>query len=212
MIKVIIDNHFVKYYDYYKSVCKKKYSGRYVADDLLHEVYLAFFKVNPEVIIKFNDVNKLQNIGGKIIISLFNKRNQGTKNKGKTTSPLHETPVNDINDIRSPKECNLLEIESNDDYIDYLLFNDNIFMEKEKERQRIKEIHLSNAQSVINQRLRDKETWFATEVFLQCQDKSILRLSKETRINRSYLTKAYDNGKEMLKSDLEAITKENKTA
>ena len=211
MIKQIIDNHFTKYYNYYQSVCRNKYNGRYIADDLLHETYLAFFKVRPEIIVRFNDVNKLQNIGGKIIISLFNKRNQGTKNKGKNTSPLHEIPTNDLDTIGKFK-CDEFEIETADDYIDYLLFTDNLFMEGEKERAKVKELRLSSVQGVINDRLRDKDTWFATEVFLQCQDKSVLKLSKETRINRSYLTKAYNSGKDVLRIELELVTKENKTA
>ena len=41
-IKTIVDKHFADNYAYYLSVCKRYYNGRYLAEDLLHELYHVF--------------------------------------------------------------------------------------------------------------------------------------------------------------------------
>ena len=103
-IKDIIDNHITNDYSYYNRISKRYYNNRYLADDMTQELYLSFLKVKPEVIKKFNEINKLRLIGGRILLSLYSKRNQGTKNKGKSVSPLHETPTISLFDVVIPSE------------------------------------------------------------------------------------------------------------
>lgn len=178
--KKIIDDHFTQKYDYYRRVCAKYYNGRYLTDDMLHELYLAFFNVRPEIILQFNAIGKLQNIGGKIILSLYCKRNQGNKNKGKQSSALHELPMFDI------------------DIVGDMIVDDSVDECKHEQR----ENQLSNMDVAIDKLLRDPNTWFSTQVFLECQTDSILALSKKTKISRGYLTKAYKRGNELLLNEI----------
>lgn len=180
-VKSIIDLHYTSNYKYYKHICNRFYKGRYIADDMLHELYLGFLTVSPRVIIKFNEIDKLKCIGIKILKSLFSKRNLGTKNKGKQSSPLHEIPVFDIQTYSYPDIETELESEIN-------------------------ETNIIKSEAAINKLLSNNDTWFVTQVFIQCQNQSILKLSRDTKINRSYLTSAYKKGKELLYKEVIAET------
>lgn len=209
-VKTIIDEHIKVNYDYYHRVCKKYYNGRYIADDMVQELYLAFLNVKEDVILKFHSVNKLKNIGGKIALSLFNKRNQGTKNAGKSTSPLHEVPartsvnntfiVLDKNNYR-PNE-NPDDFFNHDDFIDIVNWKKSEPTEHDPSRHIIKEKQLSTMAEAMTRLMRNQDTWFEVTVFKECQNQSILSLSKETRISRSYLTRAYNNGRELIKKEM----------
>lgn len=185
-VKSIIDNHIKLNYDYYHRVCKKYYNGRYIADDMVQELYLAFLNVKEDVILKFHSVNKLKNIGGKIALSLFNKRNQGTKNAGKTTSPLHEVPT-------------FGSCLTDDDFSEWSAYRPE---SHDYCRHTVKEKQLSTMAEAMTKLMRNQETWFEVTVFKECQNQSILSLSKETRISRSYLTRAYNNGRELIKKEM----------
>lgn len=206
MVKQIIDEHFKVNYNYYKNICNKYFNNRYIAEDMLHQLYLSFLDVKEDVVIKFNEIGKLKNIGGNILVSLYTKRNQGNKNKGASSSPLHEIPIlhNTEKTIRSGVKiyCSKPEKES-------ISFYKAGFYSKQSDldnsRYLIKEKQLSKMEVAINEKLTG-DTWFATKVFLLCQEQSILSLSKQTKISRSYLTKAYAKGQEILKAEI------NKTA
>lgn len=172
-VKMIIDEHYTKYYHYYHMICTRFFKGRYIAEDMLHELYLGFLTVKSEVIIKFHAIDKLKCIGIRILKSLYSKRNLGTKRAGKTTSPLHELPmVFDVNE---------LEIET-----------DNISNEYNYEK----------TEQAINKLTSNNDTWFVTQVFIQCQQTNISKLSRETKISRSYLTAAYKKGRELLHKEV----------
>lgn len=206
-VKTIIDEHIKVNYDYYHRVCKKYYNGRYIADDMVQELYLAFLNVKEDVILKFHSVNKLKNIGGKIALSLFNKRNQGTKNAGKSTSPLHEVPaLTNHNDTFVVVDKNNFKDNdaflTYDDFIDIANWKKSEPTEHDPCRHVIKEKQLSTMAEAMTRLMRNQDTWFEVTVFKECQNQSILSLSKETRISRSYLTRAYNNGRELIKKEM----------
>lgn len=173
--KLIIDKHYSDNYNYYRSVCYNYYRGRYLWEDLSHELYIDFLKIKAQVIEKFHQLGKLKNIGLKLIRRLYERRfraKRSTTNHNGEVSPLHETPgVSYAIEISQADNKNYLA----------------------------KELQFSKMERAIKQALQSQDRWFDVSVFLQSQDESILSISKKTRIGRDRLTRAANAGKEYLK-------------
>ena len=164
--KDIIDQHFTDNYKRYQRVCYRYYRGRYLFDDLLNEAYFEFLKVKEDVILKFHAMDKLYNIGLKIIRSLYQKRFSTKKYEGaSSTSALYESKTITLHIDRLD-----LSNESYDESQD-LLFDE--------------------VSKKIDKGLQSQDDWFCMTVFVKSQTESIFEMSKKTRISRPYLTKAY---------------------
>jgi len=103
-IKSIIDKHFADNYTYYKSVCKRYYNGRYLAEDLLHELYLKLSNSNPDQIERYHKANKLNCLGLLIIKDLFRHRTQKLFHIDGNTSNLFEAANFEILDFKQVDE------------------------------------------------------------------------------------------------------------
>lgn len=58
--KQIIDKHFSDNYNYYRFVCYKYYKGRYLFEDLLHELYFKLLNEKEFKILKYHKDEKLK--------------------------------------------------------------------------------------------------------------------------------------------------------
>lgn len=188
-MKNIIDKHYTDNYKYYKVICKR-YINNITHEDMLHELYLKFFKVNEAVIIEYNKLNKLTNIGCMILRYLAQNRYRTKKNKQGETSPLFISNVPcDINDIYS---LNNDEVNSLDYIIDLI---------ESKQTEENKEELFSKLNHAIIKNLNNENNTYIS-VFLQANETSLYELHKDSGISRFYLKRSYDKGKEILKKEL----------
>lgn len=184
--KQIVDIHFEKNYNYYRSVCYRYYKGRYLFEDLLNESYLELLKVKENVIFDFNDKDKLHCICLKIIRSLYQKRYHPAKNNysgnGSTSSPLFETPS-----------------------IEYKI---EFLIEESKDEKEI-QLYFEKATNLIEKALtcpvmecKEKTPYQLVQTFLAVQESNINRVSIDTGISRPFITETYKQAKEYLKKEI----------
>ena len=72
----IIDEHYNAEYQYYRRVCRRYYKGRYLFEDLLHELYFGLLKVPEDVVIKYKETNTLRILGFRTIRNIYQRRDQ----------------------------------------------------------------------------------------------------------------------------------------
>ena len=171
-IKSTIDKHFADNYTYYKSVCKRYYNGRYLAEDLLHELYLKLSNSNPEQIERYHKANKLNCLGLLIIKDLFRHRTQKLFHIDGNTSNLFEGANFEILDFKQVDE----------EYIP------------------IDEVTIERIKNTIFDGLLNQD--HDIEVFVMAQIEPLYRMEQRTKINRSSLKKAYENARIKLKNQL----------
>lgn len=184
--KLIIDKHFESNYDYYKRVCFKYCNGARCYEELLHNCYEEFLKVKQEVIIKFHELNRLYNIGLKIIRSLWQKRFKVKKYKRGETSELFDLSLSGLG-TKIKDEPN--QIENN-------CFSESDYLSLDK---------------AVNDLLKDRRKNMAVTIFLQANeladkhepnDLGISALARKSGISRFYITREYKKGKEYLKTHI----------
>ncbi len=178
MVKDLIDRHIVEYERYYKSICYSYYNGRYLYEDLFQELYIGFFNCKEDVILKFSNGNRLNYLGALILRNLFSKRGYHKKHIDGQTSPLFElSNVSELVDKR---------IVDEDD--EFTKFIDSIPTE------------------LIEQKMNElyQKDWFSHDVFKRVviEDENIYQLSKNTTINRKYLTENFNETKAYLRKQL----------
>lgn len=189
-MKEIIDNHFLENYEYYKKVCRYSFKGRYLWEDLLQETYLCFFKVKPETIKKYSDTGQLLRIGSIIIRSLYQERKRAKKNSNGNTSPLFEI-------AGSYSEDNLIKDDSVLNYFEIELHELEI---KDSYDKALKVFDKALSEPVINN--KQASSFLKVKTFLAVQDSNIHRISKETGINRKYITDVYNEAREFIKYEI----------
>lgn len=179
-VKEIIDKHFQSNYEYYKSVCRSYYKKRYIYEDLLHETYSGFLKVKESTIIQFHELNRLHNIGLKIIRSLYQKRNQKQR---KGDSPLKE-------------DNTVLYYEENNEG---LCCFDEVFDELEQSEERItKERKLDTMNSLISANKDNRKI----QLLIMNTHEKIVDIARESKTTTYYITKEINEAKEFLKANL----------
>ena len=145
-------------------------------------------KVKPDVIIRFHELNRLHNIGLLVIRSLYQKRHQSKKIKSSGSSPLFETPT--IECRVNGESVNLIEGqgEQSEDFVN--LINDSPNINIEDVFRAIDKLFKTN-------RLHMDLLLKANEPGL-----SINKIHHDTGINRSYLTKVYQEAVKKIKKEL----------
>ena len=175
--KQIIDVHFNDNYKYYRKVCYRYYSGRFIYEDLLHELYLGFFKVKEDVILQFHNIDKLKNIGLLIIRSLFQKRNQ------------HERTGDSV----------LLEIKTIESEIDIFY---SIGIEDENPEDLIerkkKETQLDRMNALI---LANKDNEFI-QMLITSNNETLIDMAKEGNTTTYVIKQKINKGKQLIKDNL----------
>lgn len=189
-MKEIIDAHFLENYKDYERVCRYCFNNRYLWEDLLQETYLKFHHVRPEVIQRFHEQGRLNQIGYIIIRSLNQGRTRAKKNVNGNTSPLFEI---------SSYECNEGQIK------DESVFNS---FELELQELEIKE-NYDKAIKVFDKALSEPVTdnkktsnFLMIKTFLAVQESNIYQISKQTGINRKYITDVYNEAREFIKKEI----------
>lgn len=185
-MKEIVDSHFIAHLDYYKSYCQYSYRGRYLWEDLLQETYLNFLRVKPDVLQKYSDNGRLTTIGRIIIRSLYQDRKRAKKNKNGNTSPLFE--INGYSDDTRDCDTNYFEIEQAE--ID--------FEECYNKALKLFERALSEPVS----QGKEKSSFLKVKTFLAVQESNIYQISKQTGINRKYITDVYNEAREYIKKEI----------
>ena len=169
-MKQIIDKHIIEYHRYYSCVCINYYKGRYLWEDLLQELYLEFLNCNENTIAKFNEQKKLHFLGAKIIQGLYSKRGKRKEYKVGTSN---------LNELSNLKEySNLKTIQDETDPFAYI--------DDEEVKRAMDDLY--------------KRDWFLHDVLVITQSESINNLSKRTKIDRGYLTKAIKEAKYYIKN------------
>lgn len=171
-IKTTIDKHFADYYSYYKRICKKYYNGRYLAEDMLHELYFKLLAEKPESIDKYNKDGKLYILGLYRLRDLFRNRTRTLQHIDGNTSSLHEMSNYEIRDF-ADEPIELLPID---------------------------EINIERIKNCIFDGLLNQD--HDIEVFVMAQIEPLYRMEQRTKINRSSLKKAYENARIKLKNQL----------
>jgi hypothetical protein len=173
-VKAIVDEHFEKRYNYYKTVAFNYCKDADTAYEITHELYFLLLKVKNETIEKFSKANALHQIGLRIICSLWYKRfNIKRYDKGTTSSLFitgNSTNFIDVN--------NVLIKESKDEDIEDVL---------------------SILESNIIEMLNSKDQSSNITIFLQANATSINEIHKHSGISRFFLTKSYNDAKSELK-------------
>lgn len=187
-VKEIIDEHFKLSYRSYRARCYSYYKGGNKAEDLLHETYIDFLKVKPEVIYKFHALGRLHNIGLKLIRSLYQDRHRSKKNRQGSTSPLADTTTN------YPVDTVAVEFEDSDN--DHEITHE-LFYNKSQQA-------IAKALSTQNEGTNHDSDYMKVSIFLQSLESPILEISRKTKIPRYYLSNLKKEGQQLLK---EAITK-----
>jgi len=173
-VKEIIDKHIVECERYYRYICLSYYNGRYLHEDLFQELYIGFINCNKDTVLKFNNANKLNYLGGLIIRNIYSKRGYHKRHKDGCTSPLFEV-------------SNIAELV------------DKTLIDEDNEFDRfIESIPFEKVGEVMNELY--KEDWFSHDVFKRVvEGENIYKLSKNTTINRKYLTDTFNKTKEHLR-------------
>jgi DNA-directed RNA polymerase specialized sigma24 family protein len=184
-MRKIIDNHFATNYEYYRKVCKAYYRGADLADDLLHESFVSFTKVKPDVIERFNELEKLHCIVLKIIRSTYANRRRAKQNKQGNTSPLYIGSSTSVD----YEFVNLVSVEE-----------DNVLLELEPKLLAV--IKQAECEPVVYGKGKELSNFLKVKVFVQANQQGIRQTSRSTGISRNYLAKIYNEGKEFLKQQL----------
>lgn len=189
-MKEIVDAHFLENHEYYKKVCRYSFKDRYLWEDLLQETYLCFLRVKPDTIEKYHELGKLRSIGNIIIRSLYQDRKRAKKNKNGHTSPLFEfnSYSNEDSNLQDSNELNYFEIELYElemkvNYDKALVLFDKALTEPVSDH--------AGASSFLK-----------IKTFLAVQDSNIYRISKQTGINRKYITDVYNEAREYIKKEI----------
>lgn len=190
-MKEIVDKHYSEYYKYYRRMCLQYYNGRYLSEDLLHELYFELLKVKPETVEFFDEIGKLHYIGLRIIKSLFYHKNK-SKTHSAESSPLFETPSVSTSTM-------LLDSFLKDESILELNELENEIQRQFEAAQRGIEQALSSKESPDNKTPSD---YLKVRVFLDANETNIHRLSKTIGVNRAYIKEVYKQGQELLKQKI----------
>lgn len=185
--KIIIDKHFEGNYNYYKRVCLRYYKGRYLFEDLLHEVYLKFVESKEATIKRYSSSDKLYCLGLYYIRHLYRERKR-TKRRGKTkhlgVSTLHE-------------QTNLTEFDLDTLNIQDLSAEDKIdeFFKQDNSLKLIDEL-----KNLIIDKLQEEDEDMS--VFVMAQTEPIYKMSQRTKIGKLSLQKAHDRARLTLQRKL----------
>lgn len=186
--KAVVDKHFTDNYKYYRKVCYQYYGGRYLLEDLLHEVYLGFMKIRPELIDSFNQINKrtglnnLKNLGLLIIRSLYQKRFYKKKYERGSDSPLSE-----MNGIEYFGDG-----EGLDPFYD-IGIEDETFEDEVERRSRERKLDTMNALITANKEHR------GVKLLLLCTNNTTKDVAKESGTSPYHIKKEIDQTKEYFK-------------
>jgi len=173
--KQIIDKHFTDNRAYYSTICKERFKERYLWEDLLHETYLGFLKVKPNVILACQDTAYLKHIGKKVLFSILQKKGFCKKNSNGKDSPLFEL-ANDID------------------------FNFDIFENQQVEQLEDREMLIDKINGIVYEGLANND--FDTEVFVMSQIESVSSISKRIGVNYYSVSKAQKKAIESIKKQL----------
>lgn len=204
--KQIIDAHFVSNYNYYKRICYRYCRGSVIHEDLLHKTYEKFLEVKEEVILKFHKLNRLYNLGLRIIRSLYQKRNQLKKNKQSSTSELAMVSGNfDISDYV------VFASHWIDEDSEFRISNTvlKILSLIEVNKTDYTEIDFLDLEKSINELLIDPDKTVGVTIFLQASEISINELHRNSGISRYYLTEKYNEGLNNLKTHIQNEQRNN---
>lgn len=162
-----------------------------MCNDLLHETYLEMLKIKPETIIKFNNLNRLYNLGLITIRQLYIRRNNCARNgtKRAVVSPLFEIPsAGLIDDLVSTLDADVIEREF--EMLQYSI----------------------NATKAIEAALNDEtesgksaSPFLMVTIFNEVNSSNISRVSKKAGVSPEYIQKIYEQGRKYL---LKQITKQ----
>lgn len=187
-MKEIIDAHFLSHYEYYKKVCRYSFKDRYLWEDLFQETYLGFLKVKPETIQKYHDLGQLNKIGNIIIRSLYQERTRAKMNKNGHTSPLFEVGKYEVTDFKDSEVLNQFEIELEE------------IENRDKYDKAIEVFGKALSEPVSNE--KKASPFLKVKTFLAVHDSNIYRISKQTGINRKYITDVYNDAREYIKKEI----------
>jgi hypothetical protein len=167
----LIDKHFTENYKSYKSVCRKKFGGRYVYEDLLHELYIMFIDYDSEKIRRYSDNGKLHILGLCFIQKIFAKRNNKKKYKAESSNLL---------EISTSVEC-----------------SDNMFMIEDIEPELISDEKIEKVKAYLIKGVLSGDT--DLNLFAMAQVDNLYSIHKKTGINRKSLQDSYGRAQLKLK-------------
>ena len=145
-------------------------------EDLFQEFYLAFIDVSESTILKFHSQDKLIYLGSLVIRNVHSHRGYVKRTDKGRTSNLFES-------------CNLMEVDVR------------MIDEPKSTFDQLNETVSMNDFKIMLADLY-KRDWFMHDVFMMSNTKSINELSKQTTINRKYLTDARKQAQYFLKSQI----------
>jgi len=184
--KEIVDKHFNDNYGYYYRICSQRYKGRYLKEDLLHDMYLEVLKSKPETIIKVSEQGRLR--------TLFICRMKDLLRESKKVKQHHDGSTSDLN------ESALSAIVD----IDYLLkdegFEAKIIQQETQEH--IQEL-IDKAMRTQNNGTKERSNYLKVSVFLHSVKTNISQTSRDMCIPRYFVSEIYNEGREYLKQAIE---------
>lgn len=191
-VQHIINSHYEQNYRYYRKICRQKYNGNYLYEDLLHELYFNFLRVRPEKILEYNSTNSLNVIGNRLIKWLYIKRTRHNQNNNKNKlsgdSPLFETATKSFIEMDEDGEPR--------DPLDNIGVEDECF-EDADERQ-IKERRLDTLNSLITaNRNNDK-----IQLLLMCENQTIVDVANQMGTTKYMVRRELNTIKQTLKEHI----------
>jgi len=181
------------------------YNGRYLHEDLLHELYLGFLKVSPQTILEFHERNRLHNIGLWIIKSIYQSRKclkkyNTTVRKG-GDSPLSETSAISI---ELPDDLDIFyNIGNEQEDIDISPRTKNIFKDIEVEREvDIQRRKHETRLDTLNTRIWAEKDNEKVQLMIMCVNEGIPKVAQRMETSEYYIRKDFNEIKETLKLDI----------
>jgi len=159
-------------------------------------------KVKPDVIVKFNELNRLHNIGLLVIRSLYQKRNQSKKIKSSGCSPLFETPIREIYINGQP--INSIEDrrhELSDDF-EVMTIPEWVRVFSGHEDRTVQNTTPEEIVEIIDRLFESNRLHMDLLMKANEPGLSINKIHKVTGIGRAYLTKVYKEAVDKVKTEL----------
>lgn len=145
-------------------------------------------EVKPETIEFFDEIGKLELIGIKALKGIFNKRAQRKNHVDAGSSPLFEA-------------CNLVDIDINDllssPCVDILEFESQI-----QTKYIMAQNAITDALNSSSNQTKEASPYLKVRIFLDVNETNISDVSRRIGVDRKYIRRFYNEGRELLKQKI----------